>query len=97
MGGSQYSKDSPEQPEAAPAPTFKQYRRVRITDITEARPYITGELLSSKVSISMTDKAAGSPKEGDMIARNPANHDSQWLITQADFTPSFEPLEAPAN
>lgn len=56
---------------------FKQYRR---TQIAEMRPYELGEDLSAltpAVSIAEVDKAAGSPKEGDMVARNPANHDDQ--------------------
>lgn len=68
---------------------FQKYRR---TNITEARPYIEGEQLSNRVSISPADMEAGSPKRGDMIARNPANHDDQWLIAADYFSANFEPL-----
>ena len=46
---------------------FKQYRR---SQIAELRYYVEGETLDSKVSISQADRNAGSPKVGDMIARN---------------------------
>jgi hypothetical protein len=68
---------------------FKKYRR---TQIAEMRPYEAGEQLSQRVSISAPDKEAGSPKAGDMIARNPANHDDQWLVAAAYFAANFEPL-----
>jgi len=31
----------------------------------------------------------GSPKEGDMIARNPANHKDQWLVAAKYFKENF--------
>lgn len=67
---------------------FKQYRR---RQIAELRPYVQGELLSDRVSISPADREAGSPKAGDMIARNPKNHDDQWLVAAAYFADNFEP------
>lgn len=68
---------------------FKQYRR---KNIAEARPFQTGEALSDRVSISPADRESGSPKAGDMIARNPSNHDDQWLIAALYFSENFEPL-----
>jgi hypothetical protein len=44
-----------------------------------------------RVSISAPDKEAGSPKSGDMIARNPKNHDDQWLVAAQYFADNFEP------
>ena len=52
-----------------------------------------GEQLSERVSISQADKEAGSPKIGDMIARNPKNHEDQWLISKQYFEDNFEPAE----
>lgn len=52
-----------------------------------------GETLSERVSISASDQEAGSPKEGDMIARNPVNHEDQWLIAKDYFAENFEPAE----
>ena len=69
---------------------YKQYRR---KSISEMRPYIVGELLSDKVSISQADMQNGSPKAGDMIARNPKNHDDQWLVAKEYFEDNLEPIE----
>ena len=68
---------------------FRQYRR---TQIAEMRPYVEGEMLSERVSVSASDREAGSPKDGDMIARNPKNHDDQWLVPARYFADNFEPM-----
>jgi len=67
---------------------FKTYRR---KGTTELRPYVSGEDVS-RVSISEPDRSAGSPKEGDWIARNPDNHDDQWLVARAYFDKHMEPV-----
>jgi hypothetical protein len=67
---------------------FKRYRR---TQIAEMRPYEEGEHLDN-VSISKPDLDAGSPKLGDMIARNPKNFDDQWLVAAQYFADNFEEL-----
>lgn len=67
--------------------TFNKYRR---RQIAELRPYEPGETLNG-VSMSLEDSKAGSPKEGDMIARNPDNHTDQWLVAKAYFEKNFEP------
>ncbi len=69
--------------------TFTQYRRKQIAEL---RPYEPGETLE-RVSISAPDKEAGSPKLGDMIARNPKNHDDQWLVAAQYFADNFEPAQ----
>ena len=69
---------------------FKQYRR---RQIAELRPYVPGETLNERVSISAGDREAGSPKLGDMIARNPETHDDQWLVSKEYFEANFEPIE----
>jgi len=66
---------------------FKQYRR---KNIAEMRQYVEGELLDSKVSIADADKKNGSPKVGDMIARNPKNYEDQWLVAKKYFEDNFE-------
>ncbi|NAS11017.1 hypothetical protein [Poritiphilus flavus] len=66
---------------------FEKYRRV---DIAEMRPYIEGEELSEFVSISAADIENGSPKVGDMIARNPDDHHDQWLVAKEYFEKNFE-------
>lgn len=67
---------------------FTQYRRKQIAEL---RPYVSGETLE-RVSITAADKEAGSPKAGDMIARNPVNHDDQWLVAAKYFSDNFEPI-----
>lgn len=68
---------------------FKQYRRKQIAEIRTFEP---GEILHPRVSVSAVDRDAGSPKVGDMIARNPKNHDDQWLIAADYFADNFEPI-----
>ena len=70
---------------------MKTYSRYRRTQIAELRPYEPGEDLEG-VSISSADKKAGSPKAGDMIARNPKKHADQWLVEAKFFAENFEPL-----
>jgi hypothetical protein len=65
---------------------FTKYRR---SQIAELRPYVPGESMLY-VSVSQPDKDAGSPKEGDMIARNPKNHADQWLVAAQYFADNFE-------
>lgn len=65
---------------------FRQYRR---KELAELRPYVTGESMTN-ISVSAPDKEAGSPKPGDMIARNPKNHADQWLIAAQYFADNFE-------
>lgn len=67
---------------------FQQYRRKMIAEL---RPYESGETLEG-VSVAEVDRNAGSPKAGDMIARNPKNHADQWLVAAQYFADNFEPL-----
>lgn len=66
---------------------WKKYRR---TGLSEMRPYVPGEDVSH-VSISEADRNNGSPKAGDMIARNPKNHTDQWLVAEKYFRENLEP------
>ena len=68
---------------------FKKYRR---KSVSEMRHYVIGEILDSKVSISQADLNAGSPKAGDMIARNPKNHEDQWLVAKDYFKDNLEEI-----
>lgn len=68
---------------------FKHYQR---TQIAELRPWEPGDDLYG-VSISDADVAAGSPRQGDMIARNPKNHADQWLVAAAYFAANFKPVD----
>jgi hypothetical protein len=66
---------------------WKQYKR---KGLSEMRPYREGEDVAG-VSISDQDREAGSPRTGDMIARNPNNHLDQWLVAQKYFDDNLEP------
>lgn len=84
---------------------FKKYRRTQVAEMRPVTEYDVevyfnhaGELIVMnekkvvKVSISVEDLANGSPKIGDMIARNPKNHNDQWLVAEQYFKDNFEPL-----
>ena len=74
-------------------PDYRKYRRTQIAEMADWEPGfdMTG------VSVAVVDAEAGSPKEGDKIARNPANHDDKWLVAAAYFAANFiatEPIGA---
>ena len=73
----------------APVIEFRKYRR---TQLAEMRPYVLGEPVAH-VSISTADLNAGSPRPGDMIARNPENHVDTWLVAADYFAKNYEPAE----
>jgi hypothetical protein len=72
-------------------PSTNCFRRYRRKQIAELRPYEPGEALEG-VSVAVEDRKAGSPKQGDMIARNPKNHADQWLVSAQYFADNFEPV-----
>lgn len=64
---------------------FEQYKRV---GLSEMRPVTSEEVANgcdATISISEADLTNGSPKPGDMIARNPLNHNDQWLVAKQYF------------
>ncbi len=65
---------------------FKPYKRKAIAHLRE---YVEGETLQG-VSISVEDDLAGSPKKGDMVARNPKNYEDKWLVANLYFNDNFE-------
>lgn len=84
---------------------FKQYRRKQIAELREVTlqdinnfKYTNSLLISTvdgiefRISISDVDLSNGSPKLGDMIARNVNNHNDQWLVEKAYFEENFEEL-----
>ena len=58
---------------------------------TWAEPW-TKDIDMTNVSVSKADKEQGSPKEGDMIATNPANEFDRWLIAEQYFKDNYEPV-----
>ena len=78
---------------------FKKYRRTQIAEMREVTQndielFKAGDTIPAsfqfKVSISGADLKNGSPKIGDMIARNPKNHNDQWLVAEQYFKDNFE-------
>ena len=72
---------------------YKQYHRTQIAEMADWEPGFD----MTSVSVSDADKAAGSPKLGDKIARNPANHADRWLVAADYFAVNFQPVRAPAQ
>ena len=73
---------------------FKQYRRRNIAEARELTERDIREILFGKtrISISQSDEENGSPKIGDMIARNPLDYEDQWLIAEKYFKENFEEI-----
>lgn len=65
---------------------FKQYRRRQIAELAEWHEGFNMD----RVSVSAADAEAGSPRLGDMIARNPKNHGDRWLVAAQYFKDNFE-------
>ena len=68
------------------AGTTRVYRRKQLSQL---RPYVAGESMEG-TSVSEADARTGSPKAGDMIARNPKNHADRWLVEAQFFAANFE-------
>jgi hypothetical protein len=80
---------------------FKNYRRKQIAELrpvteldiknfeVDKEPHSIKDT-EFRVSISDVDLKNGSPKLGDMIARNPKNHNDQWLVAKQYFEDNFE-------
>ena len=72
---------------------WEKYHRTNIAEMRSVTSQEAQECTISGVSISQEDINAGSPKLGDMIARNPQNHDDQWLVAEKYFKDNFAWLE----
>jgi len=68
---------------------FKKYRK---SQIAEMCPWDESTDMT-RVSVSASDREDGSPKVGDMIARNPKNHEDQWLVAADFFAANYVPAE----
>lgn len=67
---------------------YKQYRRKGYSEMT---PWDHSTDMFG-VSISDADLGNGSPKKGDMIARNLKDHSDRWLVAEKYFLENFEPV-----
>ena len=84
---------------------FKKYRRSQIAEMREVTEkdinvfnnhgfiHISEYPFDYNISISDADKNNGSPKIGDMIARNPKDYSDQWLVAKNYFEQNFEKYE----
>jgi hypothetical protein len=68
---------------------FKKFTRTQISEIREVTEEEIIEGLDFNISVSNEDFKNGSPKIGDMIARNPKNHNDQWLVAEQYFKDNF--------
>ena len=73
-----------------------EYQRYRRTQVAEMADWAPGFDMTG-VSVSAPDAAAGSPKAGDKIARNPANHEDRWLVAAEYFKSNFESVLSQSN
>ena len=84
---------------------FKKYRRKQIAELRKVDDNDLLQFVRKKkivvvdnkdseivVSISDVDLENGSPRDGDMIARNPKNHLDQWLVAKQYFEDNFETI-----
>lgn len=61
-----------------------EWRQFERHAVQELRPW-GPDVDMTKISVSSVDEQAGSPKAGDWIARNPKDHDDQWLVSAKYF------------
>lgn len=81
---------------------FKQFRKKNIAEMREITQvdinifnnhgfiHISEYPFGYNISISDADIKNGSPKIGDMVARNPNDYSDQWLIAEKYFKDNFE-------
>ena len=75
-------------------PHFKKYRRTNVAEMRpiEAHEDAMGFDPESNISVSEVDRINGSPQIGDMVARNPLNHEDSWLVAEQYFLDNFEEI-----
>ena len=73
---------------------WMKYRKKGYTEMHRYNPNdVYSKEFWDKVSISQADKENGSPKEGDMIARNPNNPNDFWLVSCEYFEQNYELMD----
>ena len=83
---------------------FKEYRRIQTSEMREVTKkdivkfdnhgfiHLSEYPFGNNISISDSDIMKGSPKIGDMIARNAKDYSDQWLVAEQYFKDNFQPL-----
>ena len=71
---------------------FKEYKRIENAELRELDAAEEEGTIHMDISMSPEDLSNGSPKIGDMIARNPKNHKDQWLVAAKYFNDNFEEI-----
>ena len=69
---------------------WKMYHRINMSEMMPWRE----SMEMGHVAIAEVDIDKGSPRPGDMIARNPNNHADKWLVSEKYFQENFVPVLA---
>jgi len=64
---------------------YKEYIRTTVTEMAEWHE----DFNMDRVAIHPEEVKNGAPQIGDMIARNPKNHDDKWLVGKEYFKNNF--------
>lgn len=70
--------------------SFKKYKRTNVSEMRHVTQEEIEHGLDPRISLSAADRENGSPKPGDMIARNPQDHGDMWLVAAEYFVENFE-------
>lgn len=73
---------------------FNRYRRKGLSEMVKWSSKMKElntlkKLIEAGISVSQADIDNGSPRAGDMIARNPDNHEDKWLVAKEYFDMNF--------
>ena len=66
---------------------YKHYIRSGIAEMAEWTPGF--DMTGVSIGDNDADYGSGSPKAGDMIARNPEDHGDRWLVSAEYFAANF--------
>ena len=73
---------------------WNQYIRTNIAEMREVTEDEINGNISPIISISKADRDNGSPRKGDMVARNQLNPENdQWLVAEKYFNENFKEYE----
>lgn len=75
-----------------PDSIFQKYKKKTITELRPFDPIDGTAVAEGRIGVSSEARAAGSPKPGDYVARDPTNTADQWLVTAEYFAANFEPI-----